>query len=205
MRAPSIRPGARLVWEARRLLDACGRRYGMFGWAMLASAVLACACLALMRHEQAQVALAQERLATRLAENNRAAASAPLLAGPAPGATGARARLHAFDAQLLDHGAISFVVQDLLDLGAAEGLVMQRGSYRPQVDPAGGFLRYRMSVPVKGPGPAIQRFIKAALGKQNNLALNSVQFKRARIGSPDIEARIDWILMATVPAGGGAR
>jgi hypothetical protein len=205
MKPSSVRHGARLAWEALRLLHACRRRYGMFGWAMLACAFVAGACLVLARHEQGQGSVDRQQLAARLAENSRAAASAPLAAGPAPGAAGARARLQAFDAQLLDQGAIAFAIQDLLDLGEAEGLVMQRGSYRPQADLAGGFLRYRMSVPVKGPGPAIQRFIKASLRKQGSLALSSVQFKRPRIGSPDIEARIDWILLATIPAVGEAR
>lgn len=192
----------RLTWEARRFLAACQRRYGGVGWALLACAAVVCVGLLLAHHAQAQQTLAQLQLAARHAEN--AGFAAPLVAGPAPGAAGARARLHAFEGQLLAHDAIPYVVQDLLDLGAAEGLVMQRGSYRPQVDVAGGFLRYRMSLPVKGPGPAIQRFIKAALRKQDNLALNSVHFKRARIGSADVEARIDWILLATVPAGGAA-
>lgn len=81
---------------------------------------------------------------------------------------------------------------------------MQRGSYRPQVDVAGGFLRYRMTLPVKGSGPAIQRFMQTALRKQKTLALDSVQFKRARIGSSDIEARIEWLMLTRLPAADGA-
>lgn len=194
-----LRPAVRVRWELRRATRTFGDRFGVFGWAMLGAAVCLVAGAALARHHAAQRGLLETRLAARLADN--AATAKPLVALVAPGDGGwARARLKAFDAHLLPHGAIPFVVQDLLDLGEAEGLSMQRGSYRPQVDTAGGFLRYRMTLPVKGAGPAIQRFMKAALRKEKNLALDSVQFKRARIGATDIEARIQWVMLTTLPS-----
>jgi hypothetical protein len=181
------RPG----WEARRVVRAALRRTGLFWPGLLLCAAAAAAGLA-VGHGQAEQA-------GMLAARPLAAVPVAAPAAADAGQAGARKRLHAFDAQLLPHGDIPFALQDLLELGAAEGLSMQRGSYRAQPDIAGQFLRYRMSLPVQGSAQAIQRFIKSALRKQKNLALDGVQFKRTRIGSPDIEARIDWVLLVTMP------
>jgi hypothetical protein len=200
-RLPALAAHAR--WELSRGARGFTRRFGSFGWALLGCAACAALALAVERSQAAQVRTLETRLAARMADN-AAAARTPIAANPQPasGDAGARARLKAFDEQLLPHGDIPVVVQDLLDLGEAEGLSMQRGSYRPQPDVSGGFLRYRMTLPVKGPGTAIQRFMKAALRKQKNLALDSVQFKRARIGSSDVEARIEWVMLSRLPPGG---
>lgn len=181
------RPG----WEARRLARAALRRSGLFWPGLLVCTAAAAAGLAVGRGQAAQAGL----LAARPLAAAPVAASSPVDAGQA----GARSRLRAFEAHLLPHGDIPFALQDLLELGAAEGLSMQKGSYRAQPDSAGQFLRYRMSLPVQGSAQAIQRFMKAALRKQKNLALDGVQFKRTRIGSPDIEARIDWVLLVALP------
>jgi hypothetical protein len=195
--------GAHLLragWEARRAVRAGVRRYGLVLPAVLGCVVVMLAALALAQQAGARGAALRMELARRMAAP---AVSAPPETAPA-GAAGARARLRAFDAQLLAHADIPFVVQDLLALGEAQGLSMQRGSYRAQPDSAGAFLRYRMNLPVKGSGPAIQRFIQAALRKHGNLALDGVQFTRARIGASEIEARIQWALLTTLPAGAGA-
>jgi hypothetical protein len=196
-----LRPAAHARWELRRGARAFTRHFGLFGWALLGCVVCTALALAVERRQAGAIATLETRFAARLADNANQATVAKA-AVPAEGEADARARLQAFDDHLLAHGDIPFVVQDLLDLGEAEGLSMQRGSYRPQVDVTGGFLRYRMSLPVKGAGPAIQRFMKAALRKQKNLALDSVQFKRARIGSSDVEARIEWVMLTRLPADG---
>lgn len=196
-------PFIRARWEARRIARALLARWGVTVTFCVACGVCAVAALGAADHYQRT----QATLALRLAERTAAAATVAAMPALAPaqaathGQAGARVRLRAFDDQLLAQADLPFAVQELLALGAAEGLTMQRGSYRRQDDVAGAFLRYRMTLPVKGPGPAIQRFIKAALRKQDNLALESVQFTRARIGASDIEARIQWVILAE-PAGG---
>jgi hypothetical protein len=182
-----LRPG----WELRRMARAFVRRAGLFWPVLLACLALAAAGLALGRSQTARAAV--------LAASPAAVRPAPVPDEDKSGQAGARSRLRAFEAHLLPHDDIPYAVQDLLELGAAEGLTMQRGSYRPQPDAAGQFLRYRMSPPVQGSAQAVQRFMNNALRKQNNLALDGVQFKRARIGSADVEARIDWVLLATLP------
>ncbi len=191
-------PLLRGAWELGRAGRAAVRRWGWTAPACLALAACAAAALATAWHYDS----AAQRLSEQLAQRAVLAPAAPLVKTPDPlagGEAGARARLQAFEAQLLPQVEIPFVVQELLELGGKEGLSMQRGSYRWQEDVAGGFARYRMSLPVKGSGPAIQRFIQAALRQQGNLALESVQFTRARIGASDIEARIEWLLLVALP------
>jgi len=192
--APGAALDARLrrpAWEALRALRAMARRTGLFWPGVAACLALGAAGLAVGHDQATQARLLEARPIT--------AASAAQAADEQEAQGGPRTRLRAFDAHLLAHADIPFAVQELLDLGAAEGLSMRRGSYRPQTDAAGQFLRYRMSLPVQGSAQAIQRFMKAALRKQNNLALDGVQFKRAAIGSGDIEARIDWVLLVALP------
>ncbi|NHZ99841.1 hypothetical protein [Massilia sp. CCM 8734] len=189
---PLRRPLARAAWHVRRL--------GPFGWSVLACAGLTLGAL-LLAHQQALSAGALEaRLAQRGAERG---AGAPRRAASFDQA-GARARLDSFDRLLLPHGEIPAMVQQMIELGAAEGLIMQRGSYRAQSDSAGRFLRYRMTLPVKGSGKAIQRFMKTALREQRSLALESVQFRRAAVGASEVEARIQWIVLSALPQADGA-
>lgn len=194
-------------WSVRRAARGWSRRHGLWGWAMLAAAACALGAGALLRGEQLRAGALAQQLAAQRSAQSAAAALAPLAPAAAPAASasgmaGARARLRAFDQHLLPHEDLPVAVQALLDLGSAEGLSVLRGSYRLQADSAGGFVRYRMSLPVQGAAPAVQRFMLAALRQQPNLALDSVQFKRARIGATEIEARIQWVLLARLPAAG---
>jgi hypothetical protein len=77
--------------------------------------------------------------------------------------------------------------------------VLARGDYRAQPDLQGGFMRYRMSLPVKGDAPAVLKLMQAALQSHKTLALESVQFKRARIESADVEVRLQWVLLTRLP------
>lgn len=196
---------ARAGFELRRAVRRFTWRFGFAGWAVLLCAAGAVLALAAERQQAAALHALQARVAAQLASNAAAGRGAtPANTPPATQDNLARARLQAFDDQLLQHGDLPFVVKSLLELGEAEGLSMQRGTYRPQADIAGGFMRYQMSFPVKGSGPAIQRFMKAALLKQANLALDSVQFRRAHVGSSDVEARIQWVMLTRLPHGGNA-
>jgi hypothetical protein len=66
-------------------------------------------------------------------------------------------------------------------------------------------LRYRMTLPVKGDAQAIHQFMAAALKAHKTLALDAVQFKRERIESGEIEARIQWVLLTRLPEGAAVR
>ena len=92
----------------------------------------------------------------------------------------------------------------LLRLAAAEELDMQRGEYQPQIDRAGGFMRYRMNLPLKGESLDIYRFMAIALRDHPALALESVRFVRSTVDSAEVEARIQWVLLTQLPGDGAA-
>ncbi|HEY0061049.1 MAG TPA: hypothetical protein VGC21_02945, partial [Telluria sp.] len=137
---PALAWLARAGWEIGRAVRALVRRYGMAAPLLLGCLALTVGALAAAYQQHSRAA----RLRATLAQ--AAQQLAPAAAPSAPtGMAGARARLQAFDRQLLAHQDLPAAVQDLIALGAAEGLSLARGSYRPQVDVAGRFLRYRMT------------------------------------------------------------
>src|SRR5438105_6316159 len=142
---------------------------------------------------QRQIAVS-ERIATQLA----VAADGPAAPRSAE-SSDSRARLLEFEAFLLPHEDIPLVVQDLIALAESDGLILPRGDYRPQIDTQAAYLRYRITFPVKGDPQHIHHFMQAVLGAHRTLALEAVQFKRERIESNQIEARIQWALLTRLP------
>jgi len=61
-----------------------------------------------------------------------------------------------------------------------------------------------MTLPVQGDAGAIRRFMLAALLAHKTLALESVQFKRDRAATAEVEARIQWVLLTRLPGVPGA-
>jgi len=175
----------RWTWGCARVARIVSRRFGLLGW--FAMAFVAIAVLAAIQGHRASSQLDDARL--KLAELNSMAARPVESRGHAP------TRLTAFEDILLAHADIPGTVQDILELAEAQHLSIARGDYSPQIDAKGGFLRYRMTLPVKGDARAIHRFMLAALRAHRTLALESAQFKRERIESSDVEARIQWIVM----------
>ena len=183
------------LWTVRSAVWRALRRLGPAGCILLFAALICIASLVLERRFAMQGRHLQEQL--RISAGPAASASATAVTSALP--VDGRVGLQAFDDRLLAHDDIPSVLQDVLRLAEAQGLVAQRGDYRAQADVAGHFLRYRMSLPVRGAAPAVHRFMEAALLAQPSLALESVQFKRDRIESTDIEARIQWVVYAKLP------
>lgn len=184
-----------LVWICRRERDRLERT---LGWPRVISALSLIAALAAGAVAFAdRHALSQAR--AQLDEVRDHASLNP--SSPAAPADDARSRVADFDARLLARDDLSTVVQDLILLADEEGLVLARAEYRPQADSTGGFLRYRMSMPVKGDAKAVRRFMAAALKKQPMLALESVQFHRDQADAKEVEARIQWSVLARLQAG----
>lgn len=182
-----------LAWELRRLVRAFWRRFGAAGIAALAFLGIAGIATWIDRNADAERDALQRDLAAHR--------TGQPLARPVVQASGdeARARLAEFDRYLPSHDDIPQAVGDLLTLAEREGLLAEKGEYRAQAETQGGFLRYRMTLPVKGDAAAVRRFVLAALERQKTLALESVQFKREQAGDAQIEARIQWLLFARLP------
>lgn len=180
---------ARLAWGARRATRLTVRRAGI-AWLVIAlSAVVTIGAWFVYGS-------AVEQMAELTA---RRAALVLTLPRPRVVIEDDASRLAAFQTYLLPHEDIPVVIQDLLALAETEHLLLPRGDYKAQVDPQGGFMRYRMTLPVKGDGQAVYRFMLAALTANPTLALESVQFKRDAIASTVVEARIQWALLTRPP------
>lgn len=185
------RPMLHVIWQLRRAAARASRRWGWGGFLSVIAFALLIAVFCIRETQRDRRSRAYEASALEA----RQQPLAPRLVEP-----DARARLQAFDRHLVPHEEIAVALQDLIALAESTGLVLARGAYRPQPDPQGGYLRYRMTLPVIGPADAIHRFVMTALGRQRSLSLESVQFKRERSDSAHIEARIQWALLARLPA-----
>ena len=190
---------ARMAWETRCVVRRTMHRLGLPGLAAGIALVLLLAIVAMRVSQQDRWLLAKHAVAAQTAM--------PLMTGQGSAEPDARVRLQAFYDQLSGHDEIPAVLEDLMALAQTHGLVFKRGTYRPQPELQGGYLRYRMTLPVTGPALAIQQFIKAALKAQRSLSLESVQFKRERGESAVVEAHIQWSLLTRLPlaSAGSAR
>lgn len=188
------------VWNVTRAVRYVSRHFGLWGWGLLCCMIIGIAIWTLDTYQRAQIIALQSKIASQLNRTMVPSLSTlDIRRINAVEGEGGRARLQLFDRYLLSHEDIPVVIQDLLQLAEENGLSILKGEYRPQVDTAGGFLRYKMLLPVKGPVVAVHHFIQATLRKHKTLAMESVQFKRERIDSPEIEARIQWDLLVRLP------
>lgn len=184
------------IWEFIRTAKAFKRKFGWFGYGVLVCVAISLGALVFERK--------QAGIETKIRSSSKDIKQLQV------GIEGtrqpdARLRMLAFQNHLLPHDEIPDVVQSLLKLAEEEKLWISRGEYRPQIDLQGDFLRYRMTLPVKGDAQAIYRFMRAALRTQKALALESVQFKRERIQSQNIDARIQWVVLTRLPSGVGKK
>lgn len=177
--APNI--ASRVVWEARRQLRLTG-----------AGAVVgvACAMLALLAQwhatqlEQQQVALtAQLNTAARMAAIPRA----PVVST----ASG----VAAFFNHLPPHDTIPDQLKELVRVAQQNNTPLAKAEYKAEQDANAGFLRYRITLPVKADFANVQSFLITALQTLPTLTLESVAFKREQIEAGDVEARIQFVLL----------
>lgn len=184
----------RVVWEARRLIWLFVWRFGWIGVLVLACTLVSVAAGVII--ELQAITLSQMRsIAT-------SSSSPPVLehvsADISPNKIGER--LQAFDEYLLPHDEIPDALKNLFALAEDSGLMLARGEYKAQVEQQGWFVRYGMTLPVNGNPQTIHMFILNALAKNRTLALDSIQFKRERVDSNEIEARLQWVLFTRLPS-----
>lgn len=182
----------RAAWAFLRHARAARQRFGWFGGLICACVLVAIVAIVLRHHQLAQV----REMTVSAQQPVQAVVAAPEIDASA---MALKTGLAQFEANLVDYEDSSFVLQDLLDQAKALGLSLPRGEYQSSIDQAGGFLRYRMTLPAKGQGDALPKFIVGALQAHPSLALEGVQFKRVSGVSQDIDARLQFVLMTRLP------
>lgn len=173
--------GARLGWEARRAWRTLGAP------AAIGMAAMACAVLALWHAHALQQQAPQ--LQRQLAAATRAAAL-PRVAAPT-----AADGLSAFYAHLPAHADIPAQLQKLVEVAQRHHVPLAKAEYKAQPEPRAAFLRYQINLPVRAEYSAVQAFVLEALQSMPALTLDSVVFKRERVDTGEVEARIQFILL----------
>ncbi|WP_418119358.1 hypothetical protein [Variovorax sp. 350MFTsu5.1] len=180
-------------WQCRRRAQRLYRMAGPDGIAILLGLLVICGLVA------AVAQIREQRLGLRTMESE----ARTIESLPRPVAE--LSNLQKFEQVLPAHEDIPLVLAHLFELGAEERLMLSRGEYRAQNDEVGQFVRYRMTTPIKGDAPAVQRFIERALAVNRSLVFESVQFKRERIQAEQIEAIVQWTLITSLPGLSGVR
>ncbi|MGF6349818.1 hypothetical protein [Variovorax sp. W2I14] len=175
-------------WQCRRSAQRLYRMAGPDGLAILLGLLVICGLAA------AVVQVREQRIGLRAMD--AAAETGESLPRP----VAELSNLQKFEQVLPAHDDIPEVLERLFELGVEEKLVLSRGEYRAQNDEVGQFVRYRMTMPIKGNAPAVQRFLERALAGNRSLVFESVQFKRDRIQAEQIEAIVQWTLITGWPA-----
>lgn len=173
-------------WILRRGMSRLLRRHGWMG--ILLPLVLAWVFAALgMQHWQVrQVALKQSLVDDRPPVSRSVPASGDDVA----------ARIANFEVALPSRLDLPQRVNDLSAVADSLGLVLAKADYRAQVDLAGGLVRYRMAMPLRGPSAKVLSFVQRALDADQALALEGIQIKRDSPASDIVDADLRWVLFA---------
>lgn len=183
-------------WDAERLARPWLRH---LGWGAAAGLVLGAAALVV-----ALLAVEATLRASSLEEQIAALRVAGADARRPATDVDYQTRLDAFYSYLPPSQQIPGAVERLLRLAEAKGLTLKTGEYRLEPDRAGAFAGYRITLPVVGRASAIQDFLLSALRQHKTLALEAVNFKRRRIESNTVEARVHFVLLTRTAAGAAA-
>lgn len=82
----------------------------------------------------------------------------------------------------------------LWSLAREHGLAVRRSEFRAVSDDALGLARYRITLPLEGPYPALRRFIEQALLQDAALSLDRLRLDRADAASPVLRAELQLSL-----------
>ena len=171
----------RLAWEARRMIRLTGSG---------AAAGIGCALLAVLA--QWHATQLEQRRTTLAAQLNIAARTA---ATPQAPVVTTASGVAAFFDHLPPHDAIPDQLKELVRVAQQNNIPLAKAEYKPEQDGNAGFLRYRITLPVKADFANVQSFLITALQTLPTLTLESVAFKREQIEAGEVEARIQFVLL----------
>lgn len=172
-----------LRWQVARW----GRRLGWPGVVGVALAVYAVVLYgAALLPSAMQLAEKQQQLAALQAEVVRQATE--------PDAPSAEARLAAFYQSFPAPDSAPVWLEKLYAAAGKESLVLDSADYKLTPDKSGRLMRYAISLPVRGSYLQVRRFMRAALEENPALAVSDIHLKRDAIGSPSVDARLQFVL-----------
>ena len=149
---------------------------------LLVSAVFWFGTLAPMRDSVAELRAEVERMA-----------QADRVAGRGPRSLDAQAR--AFVQRLPSRADLPGVVAVVAEQAKTAGLVLERGDYEFLLTKSGAVARYRLTLPVSGTYPQIQRFVSATLARLPPVALAGLKIERDAVGDAQLHASLQFVVM----------
>lgn len=182
---------AQLLWEFHRVRRNFNRRFGALGWISFLAITL-CALLAWHEsHLQEKNNALREQIHALELQKKQNQNTEPLSVEETK--ANGHTRLLEFDKRLLPHKDIPALINFMLLNAEEMGLSINHADYRPELDEAGGFMRLRINLPIRGSAEAIDRYLITVLHTQTALALANVQFKREAPDSPILELQTQWV------------
>lgn len=133
---------------------------------------------------------ANEQATRQMAEDAARTRAKAMKAVPAPAVWGA------FEATLVPADGMPTVLHDLLGLAESLHVDVLSGEYTEQPDRDGGFVRQQLSMPVRGSAASVRRFIEDGLAAHPGLALQGLEIKRGQMAAGQVEASVQWTLLA---------
>lgn len=182
-----------LLWSLHRYLRSGLRLLGWSGVAAIILMLIAAITLAASHYIR--------RECRELKQDQRQAEIQPAIDLRSEDTNTNASHLAQFRAVLGDPGAIPDLIKDLMSLGDKSGLELAKGEYRKEVDIAGGYFRYRITLPVEGKPDAVMGFVMSAVKQHRNLALETVNFHRERKDATVIQAQVNFVALMRMPGG----
>lgn len=170
------------AWLLRRWRRAIGWP-GLGGIALLVLALLVLVGLDLP--ERLQLGGLKEQVAAARSRSTSPARS---------GGQGTEAEMAAFYGTFPAGSTAPVWLQKIYAAGDQFSLGLEKGDYKQTLDRNSHLLNYEISLPVRGSYVQIREFIRTVLAEVPSLALRDIQFHRANIGEPAVDAQIRFIL-----------
>lgn len=162
------------------------------GWAGTAGALLSVGSLA---YDAAVVRPRATALDEQLARNEQARRASEALRAEAAAAVDA-----GVTGQPTLAPAAAAALRRLFEAADKAGLELPQGEYRLTEVKDAHLRRYQLSLPVAGSYPEIRKFVAQALNADPALALTSIQLRRERIESTDVDVLLNFTLYLEIGA-----
>lgn len=111
-----------------------------------------------------------------------------------------RERLEAFHAGFPSADGLSDLLLRLHGHALARGVATDKADYRAALISGTPLEQVSLELPVRGAYPEIRNWLTDVLAAMPEVALDGLSFKRADIGSPDVEARVRFVIFLRRPA-----